>query len=86
MIIRFLISFVGIFFQLLFWAVFVSVLLSWFAHGRTQLGVWLEQIVRPLLLPFRWARIGMIDFSPVLALIALDFLRSVVMDLLMRLV
>ena len=81
---QFLLSFVSIFFNLIFWAVFISVLLSWFASGRSQLGVWLEQIVRPILWPFRWARIGMIDFSPVLALVVLDFLRGAVVDLLVR--
>jgi len=80
-----LISFVGILFNLLFWAVFISVMLSWFSRGRTQLGVWLEQVVRPILAPFRWAHIGMIDFSPILALVVLDFLRGIVLQLLMRL-
>jgi len=83
---HFLISFVSIFFTLLFWAVFISVMLSWFASGRSPLGVWLEQIVRPILWPFRWARIGMIDLSPVLALVVLDFLRGVVINLLIRFV
>ena len=81
---HFLVSFVSIFFNLLFWAVFISVMLSWFASGRTQLGVWLEQVVRPILWPFRWARIGMIDFSPVLALVVLDFLRGAAVGLLLK--
>lgn len=83
--VQFLVSFVSILFNLLFWAVFISVMLSWFSRGRTQLGVWLEQIVRPVLAPFRWARIGMLDFSPIVALLVLDFLRGIVLQLLMRL-
>ncbi|MCF7831008.1 YggT family protein [Candidatus Gracilibacteria bacterium] len=86
MIIRFLISFVGILFNLLFWAVFISVLMSWFSRGKTQLGIWLEQIVRPILAPFRWARIGMFDFSPIVALIILDFLRGFIINFLIRFV
>jgi uncharacterized protein YggT (Ycf19 family) len=60
--------------SLLFWAIFIHVILSWFAVGRTRLGMWLEQIVRPMFALFRWARIGMIDFSPILALFAINFI------------
>ncbi len=86
MIIKFLISFVSILTQLLFWAVFISVLMSWFAQGKSKLGLMLDQIVNPLLRPFRWARIGMIDFSPILLLILLDVVRGVAIGLLMKLV
>ncbi len=86
MIIKFAISFVGILFNLLFWAVFISVLMSWFSRGRTQLGMYLDQIVKPILSPFRWARIGMFDFSPILALIILDFLRGFIEKFLIQFV
>ncbi|MCF7917723.1 YggT family protein [Candidatus Gracilibacteria bacterium] len=69
----FLIYFVGVLSKLLFWAIFIHVILSWFAVGRTRLGIWLEQIVYPIFRIFRWARLGMIDFSPILALIVIDF-------------
>ena len=58
--------------------------MSWFAAGRTSLGLAIEQIVRPILAPFRWARIGMIDFSPILALFALSILQDFLFQLLAR--
>ena len=84
MIVRFLILFVSILFRLLFWAIIIQIVLSWFAHGRTQLGVWLDQIVRPLLWPFRWARIGAFDLSPILAFLVLDWLSRFVLHFLQR--
>jgi len=76
MIIQFLITFLSILTNLLFWAIFINVMLSWFAQGRTGLGVMLDQIVRPILKPFRWARIGSMDFSPIVALIVIDVARG----------
>jgi len=85
MIIKFLISFVSILSQLLFWAVFISVVLSWFSEKRSKLGMMLDQIVVPLLRPFRWARIGMFDFSPILLIILLAVVRNVSVELLLKL-
>ena len=67
----FLIDFVRILMQIIFWAILISVLMSWFAAGRSPLGSLLDQIVRPILRPFRWARIGMFDLSPIAALFCL---------------
>jgi len=85
MIIKFLISFVSILSQLLFWAVFISVVLSWFSEKKSKLGMMLDQIVVPLLRPFRWARIGMFDFSPILLIILLAVVRNVSVELLLKL-
>ncbi len=85
MIIKFLISFVSILFQLLFWAVLINVLLSWFSREKSRLGEMLDRLVNPMLKPFRWAHLGMFDFSPILLLILLDVVRSVAMGLLMKL-
>jgi len=85
MIIKFLISFVSILSQLLFWAVFISIVLSWFSEKRSRLGMMLDQIVVPLLRPFRWARIGMFDFSPVLLIILLGVVRNVSVEFLLKL-
>jgi len=84
MIIQFLISFISILLQLLFWAVFISVVLSWFSEKKSQLGLMLDQIVNPLLKPFRWAHLGPFDFSPVLLLILLSFLRQVSIQFLVQ--
>ncbi len=83
-VISFLISFVSIFFRLLYWAIFIHVLMSWFAHGRTDFGVLVDQIVQPVLRPFRWARIGAFDLSPIVALFALSFLGDLLQDILIR--
>jgi len=72
----FVIHFLNMLFQLMYWCLILSVLLSWFAAGRSPLGMAIEQIVRPILAPFRWARIGMIDFSPIVAFIALGFAQE----------
>ncbi len=72
-IINFVILFVSIFLKLCYWAIFAHVLMSWLARGRTKFGVILDEIVRPILAPFRWVRIGMIDLSPIAALITLDY-------------
>ena len=72
-IINFVILFVSIFLKLCYWAIFAHVLMSWLARGRTKFGVILDEIVRPILAPFRWVRIGMIDLSPIAALIVVDY-------------
>ena len=84
MILKFFILFLNIFIKLLYWAIFINIIMSWFASGKSTLGHFLDQIVRPILWPFRWARIGMIDFSPVLALIALDFLGGLLIEYLSK--
>ena len=76
MFVPFLLKFLSIFFQLLYWAIFIKILMSWVAVGRTPFGMMIEQIVNPILRPFRWARIGMIDFSPLVALILIGFLSD----------
>ncbi|MCF7812055.1 YggT family protein [Candidatus Gracilibacteria bacterium] len=84
-LIIFAIYFIEVLSTLLFWAIFIHVILSWFAVGRTRLGMWLEQIVRPIFRLFRWARIGMFDFSPILALLVIDFVGRYIVELLKQL-
>ncbi|MBT3349194.1 YggT family protein [bacterium] len=84
-LIRFAISFVSILTKILYWAIFISVILSWFARGRSQLGSWLDSIVQPLCRPFRWARIGMMDLSPITALLVIDFGGRFLTELLIKL-
>ncbi len=75
-LLRFVILFISIFSQILYWAIFVYILMSWISRRKTSFTKWLQQIVTPLLKPFRWARIGMIDFSPMAALIAIQLLSD----------
>ena len=65
-----------IFFQYL---IIVWVVASWLVMFQILSPVgWiyqrLTQGVAPILRPFRWARIGMLDLSPIVAILALDFL------------
>lgn len=85
MYIHFLITFVTIFMKLLYWAVFIHVLMSWFASSKSTFGQMIDGIVQPILKPFRWARVGMIDLSPLLALLILSFLESAAQEYLFQL-
>ena len=71
--VNFVILFIQIFAELLSWSLFIYVLLSWFSQGRTQFGVWLDSIVRPMLRPFRWARIGVFDLSIIVVFLLLQY-------------
>lgn len=77
-IINLLITFIDIFSSLIVYALIAHVLLSWFATGRTEFGVLLDRIVRPILRPFRWARIGMMDLSIIVAILVIDGLGFIV--------
>jgi YggT family protein len=84
-LIQFLVSFVAIFLKLLYWAVFVRVLMSWFASSKTPFGEIVDQITEPILKPFRWARIGLFDLSPILALIVLGYIGDGAQHFLLKL-
>ena len=69
----FVIKFLQIVIQLLQYALFFHIILSWFAQGRSKFGGYLEQIVQPMLAPFRWARIGMFDLSVIIVYLLLGY-------------
>ncbi len=75
-VIQYLILFISIFGKTLYWAIFISILMSWVSRKPTPFKMWLDALVNPILKPFRWARMGMLDFSPVVALIAIQFLSD----------
>ena len=79
-IISFIIEFIAILSRLLYYCVLVHILISWFASGRTALGMWLVAIVEPLLAPFRWARIGVLDLSPIILLLLLRHVPAVIIQ------
>jgi YggT family protein len=78
----FLILFTKVLFELLWWAIFIYVIMSWVGGQNSNFGQTLRQIVQPILKPFRMARIGMLDFSPIVALLALGFLSNVATEFL----
>jgi YggT family protein len=65
--------------QLLTLAIFVRVILSWFSLSPTnRLAIILYQLTEPFLAPLRRIipRVGMFDFTPVVAIILLQLLAS----------
>lgn len=82
---QFLILFITIFSRFLYWAIFVYILMSWVSRKKTPFSKWLQALVIPIIKPFRFARIGMLDFAPVAALFAIELGSSWVVRLLSHL-
>ncbi|MBM2809480.1 MAG: hypothetical protein HW416_239 [Chloroflexi bacterium] len=82
MFIQFLLYFVSALFEILFWAIIARSLLSWFpmrpGNPFFQLAVVLNQITEPILGPLRRVipMIGMMDISPIVALLLLRFIEG----------
>ncbi|AZU61447.1 YggT family protein [Neobacillus mesonae] len=58
------------------WALIIYILMSWFPNAReTSIGRFLSRICEPYLEPFRRIipPIGMIDISPIVAFLVLNF-------------
>lgn len=61
------------------WALIIFILLSWFPNAReSAIGQFLGRICEPYLEPFRKIipPIGMIDISPIVAILVLKFARD----------
>ena len=83
-LVRALIALVNIFFTILYWMLVIRIVLAWFGiHPATNynelLGA-LYQVTDYILLPFRKLplQIGMLDLSPIVAFITLQFLQRVI--------
>ncbi len=78
-------AFVKIFFNLLSFLIIVRVLLSWFPRRpHNALFDFIFDVTRPVLNLAKRVipPIGMIDLSPIVALIALDILQTIILALL----
>jgi YggT family protein len=79
---RFLLFFINMFFQALTLAIIGRALLSWFPMGPRNpfypLAVILHQVTEPILAPLRRVipTIGMIDISPIVALLLLNLMQG----------
>lgn len=82
--IQYLILFLNTFINLLSWIIIAQIIGSWIFTRPNRFMGSLQQITNPLLRPFRWARIGMIDFSPFVALIVLDMVRGLSISILIQ--
>ncbi|MBN1994198.1 MAG: YggT family protein [Anaerolineae bacterium] len=85
----FLVLLINIVFQALWWAILIRVLLSWLPMAGVRIDPYnpairfLYAITDPILEPLRkFTTIGMIDLSPLVALIGLDILRRLLISLL----
>lgn len=88
-LISILINTVDIFFRALSFLIFVRILLTWVApHSRGKIVYFIASATEPVLQIFRRLplRLGMIDFSPIVALLTLDFIRQLLINVILGLV
>lgn len=81
----FVIQVVQVVFRIIYWAVLIRVLLSWFVTDSTHpLLRILDDVTEPILAPIRrlMPRTGMVDFSPLVALLILQVAEGIVVSLL----
>jgi len=82
----FLIKFVEVLFNLIYVIIIIRVLLSWIRPNPEASWVrFVLQISEPILRPFRlpFFRLGMIDFSPIIALILIGIARDLIIRLIL---
>ena len=84
-----LITIITIIFEVLWWAILIRVLLSWLPMAGVQIDRYnpvvslLYSITDPILEPLRrYTTIGMIDLSPLVALIGLRVIEQILISLL----
>ncbi len=88
MALDFIVKFIQILFDLISFSILARIILSWFAAsgggGGGRIRLLLYDITEPILGPFRKVipRLGMIDISPIIALLALDLVRTIIISLL----
>ena len=83
MVFLLLYNFINIFAQVLIWAIIIRALLSWFNLGGGQpVFRLLIEITEPVLAPIRRVvpTLGMIDISPLIALILIQIISSLILQ------
>lgn len=81
------ITFLTYFIQLCYWSLIIWVLSSWLilfgviSHDSPIFRI-MTQVVQPILKPFAWARIGMLDLSPLVAIVVLSYVAGLIQQLL----
>ena len=80
---------INVVFSVLWWAILIRVLLSWLPMAGVRIDPYnpiirlLYTLTDPILDPIRrFTTIGMIDLSPIVALLGLEFLRQILLSLL----
>lgn len=81
---EFLIILIRVVFQFFWWAILIRVLLSWLPMAGIRIDPYnpiiqfLFQVTDPILEPLRkYTTVGMIDLSPIVALLALGFIEGI---------
>ncbi len=80
-----LIPYIRIAFEVLDWLIIIRVLLSWIPHDPyNPIFRFIYEITEPVLAPFRrlLGRRMMVDFSPILAIFAIQLVEMLVIDFL----
>ena len=82
--------FLQFFFQLVYWALWAWVILSWVIlfggmKPNNPAFQFVTRIVEPIIKPFRWARLGAVDLSPIVAIMVLSFVVDALQQLLLGL-
>jgi YggT family protein len=79
----YLIQFVSILFQVLIFAILIRALMSWFpiAPGSPLIRI-LDDVTEPILAPLRRVvpRLGMMDITPIVAMIGLQLLQQILIS------
>lgn len=77
MFLSWLLGTISMFFRIYFYIIFAYIIMSWIGGRDSAIGQVLGRIVEPYLSPFRRIipPLGMIDFSPIVALFALNFIE-----------
>ncbi len=75
--------FISVFIDIYSFVIIATILMSWFPGGSFQLKSFLKDVTEPYLVVFRniIPRIGMIDISPVVALISLDLIKYLLLTI-----
>lgn len=87
MALDFIVKFIQILFDLISFAILARIIISWFAAGGGggggRIRLVLYDITEPILAPFRKVipRLGMIDISPLVALLTLDLVKVIIISL-----
>jgi len=78
---------VSIFSQVLTLSVLAHVILSYFLDPYHPIRVFIDRLVEPLLTPIRRVvpTLGMIDFSPMILIVLVQFISGIIVNFLLRL-
>ena len=75
--IEYIILFLNYLIRIFYWIMIVYIISSWIFFRPNRFTSFIQQIVAPILFPFRWAKIGGVDLSPIIALLMIEFLGTI---------